>query len=55
MAKIRLADALKTGSEQRYNEALPYMQEAAQILRDTGGRHLPEADATLEEIGVKKG
>ena len=38
-----------------YNEALQYVQEAADIFKETGSRHLPEAEATLEEIGVKKG
>ena len=48
--KIRLSTALKTGSEQRYDEALQYVQEAADIFRDTSSRHLPEVEATLEEL-----
>jgi tetratricopeptide (TPR) repeat protein len=47
MAKIRL-------KEQRYDEALQYVREAADIFRDTGSRHLPEAEATLEELQNKK-
>ena len=50
MAKICRATALKTGSEQHYNEALSYIQEAVQIFRETGSRLLPEAEATLREL-----
>ena len=48
---------LKTGSEQGYDEALQFVQEAADVFRDTGSRHLPEAEATLEELqglGISK-
>jgi hypothetical protein len=36
--------------EQRYDEALQYVREAADIFRNTGSRHLPEAEATMEEL-----
>jgi hypothetical protein len=50
MVKTCLLTALKTGSEQHYDEALQYVREAADIFRKTGSRHLPEAEATLEEL-----
>ena len=31
-------------------EALPHIQEAVTIFEETGSRHLPEAQATLERI-----
>jgi tetratricopeptide (TPR) repeat protein len=43
MAKICL-------KEQHYDEALQYVREAADIFKDTGSRHLPEAEATLKEL-----
>jgi hypothetical protein len=43
MAKIRM-------KKQRYDEALQNVREAADIFRDTGSRHLPEAEVTLEEL-----
>ncbi|GAK53128.1 hypothetical protein U14_04388 [Candidatus Moduliflexus flocculans] len=43
MAKIR-------HQEGRPADALPYIQEAVTIFRDTGSRHLAEAEKTLQEI-----
>jgi hypothetical protein len=43
MGKIRF-------QEQRYADALQYVQEAVTIFKDTGSRHLPEAEATLRTI-----
>jgi hypothetical protein len=43
--------------EQGYDKALPYVQEAMEIFRDTGSRRLPEAEATLGELqglGISK-
>ena len=37
-------------TEQHYDEALQYVQEAMDIFRDTGSRHLPKVEATLEEL-----
>lgn len=43
MGKIRM-------QENNYDEALKYVQEAVDIFKTTGSRHLPEAEATLQEI-----
>ena len=43
MAKIRQ-------QEQRPADALPYIQEAATMFRDTGSQHLAEAEKTLRTI-----
>jgi hypothetical protein len=43
MGKIRL-------QEQRYADALQHVQEAVTIFKETGSRHLPEAEATLKQI-----
>jgi len=43
MGKIRF-------QEQRYADALQYVQEAVTIFKDTGSRHLPEAEKTLYDI-----
>lgn len=48
MAKIRI-------KEERYDEALPYAQEAEQIFRETGSRHLPEAETTLKKLQELEG
>lgn len=50
MVKICLPTVLKTGSKQHYDEALQYVREAVEIFRDTGSRHLPEAETTLREV-----
>jgi tetratricopeptide (TPR) repeat protein len=43
MGKIRM-------QENNYDEALKYVQEAVDIFKTTGSRHLSEAEATLREI-----
>ena len=43
MAKIRQ-------QEQRPADALPYIQEAVTIFRETGSRHLADAERTLQAI-----
>ncbi len=43
MAKILMQDG-------KPEEALPHIQEAVTIFEGTGSRHLPEAEATLEEL-----
>jgi len=43
MGKIRMA-------EQRYADAWQHVQEAVTIFKETGSRHLAEAEATLQEI-----
>ncbi len=43
MGKIRL-------QEQHYADALQHVQEAVTIFKDTGSRHLPEAEMTLQKI-----
>ena len=43
MAKIRM-------KEQHCDEVLQYVREAVDIFRETGSRHLPEAEAMLEEL-----
>lgn len=43
MGKIRM-------QENNYDEALKYVQEAVDIFKTTGSRHLSEAEATLQEI-----
>lgn len=48
MAKI----SLKTSC---IEEALSFTQEAAQIFKETGSFHLPEAEATLKELQELKG
>jgi len=53
MGKIRLSTALKTGLQEHYADALQYVQEAVTIFKDTGSRHLPEAEATLKQIQEK--
>ena len=50
MGKIRLPTALKTGLQEHYADALQYVQEAVTIFKETGSRHLPEAEATLKHI-----
>lgn len=47
MAKIRF-------QEKQYEEALNYSQEAVDIFKTTGSRHLPEAEETLRQIQAKK-
>lgn len=46
MGKIRL-------QEQRCADALQYVQEAMTIFKETGSRHLLEAEATLKQIQEK--
>ena len=46
MGKIRL-------HEQRPEDALPYVQEAVTIFKETGSRHLSDAEATLQTIQEK--
>ncbi len=46
MGKIRL-------QEQRCADALQPIQEAVTIFKETGSRHLPEAEATLKQIQAK--
>jgi hypothetical protein len=50
MGKIRLSIALKTGLQEHYVDALQHVQEAVTIFKDTGSRHLSEAEATLKHI-----
>ena len=47
MAKILAQDGPSTGSGQA---ALSYIQEAVTIFRETGSRHLPDAERTLLTI-----
>ena len=46
MGKIRL-------QEQRCADALQYVQEAVTIFKETGSRHLSEAEKILEEIKAR--
>jgi hypothetical protein len=43
MGKINL-------QEGKYAEALAHVQEAVTIFRETGSRHLPDAEATLKYL-----
>ena len=47
MANIRLREGRAAA------DALPYIQEAVAMFRDTGSRHLPAAEVTLRTIRAK--